>query len=365
MIPIEARTDPNGTATFQFRVPDNARPGPTLLTVGPLDPNNAATADGVIDIIIESSQRIDLAALGLRLTPVGQGQYEVTPVVGVNAGIPVVPVDWSLAVNGEVQGVETSHTIDLTLCPPPPCPSANCTWTVTSMGMKSGPFMTPCVDNVTSCDCEFTVELWPLHNVPIPPNAQLTLIVDPVNRLNEFNENNNVIHTQVPLAPILLNPRVNRARGMFQFEVQTAEGLLYRIESTPSLGAEWTPIRSFSGNGGLITMEVPLTPNANQFFQALAGGTLPTVKVDCGLHEEIYENTTAGAVTVSIQVTDKCEGLSSDVIVRDKDDEEVKRCEIRDGTTKTCTVTVPAGGTIDLDCDGGEGHCDYTLVVPP
>jgi len=50
MLPLAAETDSTGSATFHFIVPTNALLGATLVTVGVMDTNNAATADGVVNV---------------------------------------------------------------------------------------------------------------------------------------------------------------------------------------------------------------------------------------------------------------------------------------------------------------------------
>src|SRR5213593_4459136 len=67
-VPVNAFTDTNGAATFQIVVPTNAPAGPIGVTVGVMDPNNALTADGVLnfgggpvigDIAVTSVEFID------------------------------------------------------------------------------------------------------------------------------------------------------------------------------------------------------------------------------------------------------------------------------------------------------------------
>jgi hypothetical protein len=50
MLPVAAMTDSTGAATFHFTVPTNALLGATLVTIGVMDTNNAATADGVVNV---------------------------------------------------------------------------------------------------------------------------------------------------------------------------------------------------------------------------------------------------------------------------------------------------------------------------
>jgi hypothetical protein len=91
--------------------------------------------------------------------------------------------------------------------------------------------------------------------------------------------------------------------------------------------------------------------------------TLPTVTVDCGVVEEIYKNNTANSINVTVQATDNCDSSSSFLRVYDEGVHKTSEYDIPDGLTRTVTFSVPAGGNIDIECNGANGNCSYTLVV--
>jgi hypothetical protein len=93
-----------------------------------------------------------------------------------------------------------------------------------------------------------------------------------------------------------------------------------------------------------------------------------TQEVKCDEFADIYENHTRVDLCVTITVTDSCEGTASNVFVENADGDDVATMEIPDGGTKTGSFTVPAGGGMELGCEGSAadgGCCEYQIVVDP
>lgn len=163
---------------------------------------------------------------------------------------------------------------------------------------------------------------------------------------------------------MLQTPVLDRANGLFQFTVPTLAGFLYRVESTPSLvpPVHWSPRLTFSGDGGPMTVAVPTAPGGGEFFQLLATSSLAPVAVGCGTTTIPYENLTQQAMTVTIEVTDDCEHLASEVQVVDEKDRPVQTVSIPDGETKAVSFSVPPRGGIQIICNGDRGRCSYTIL---
>ncbi len=67
-------------------------------------------------------------------------------------------------------------------------------------------------------------------------------------------------------------------------------------------------------------------------------------------------------------MTESVGGPASTVLLENADGDEVATMEIPEGGTKTGSFTVPAGGGMELGCEGSAadgGCCEYQIVVDP
>ena len=114
----------------------------------------------------------------------------------------------------------------------------------------------------------------------------------------------------------------------------------------------------------VVCLVFALSASAVQLPNNTVAGTLPTVKIECGVNAEIYKNRSRADRDVTVQATDNCEDLSSDLVVKNRAGDVVGDPElVKTGQTRTMTFTVAVGGTIHFDCSGNSGGCSYTISL--
>jgi hypothetical protein len=129
-------------------------------------------------------------------------------------------------------------------------------------------------------------------------------------------------------------------------------------------------------DGETVTATFTVPPERGLVFQCngvggqclytLALAVIETIDNPCAVTKEVYRNRGNTSVDVTVWVSDKCQGEDSALKVWAKGENPPatpqKTCKIKDGKTRTVTVTVPAGGRLELECKGQTGRCQYALV---
>jgi hypothetical protein len=116
--------------------------------------------------------------------------------------------------------------------------------------------------------------------------------------------------------------------------------------------------------GGSIDMTCRGTGEIDTCSYLIQGfGTTPDTSEGCGVGPElIYKNSSAKNVDVTLQATTERDRQSFQV--KDKSGNRVAGDSLTFmGRTRIFTFTVPAGGSLEMSCEGGDGECSYSLAV--
>jgi hypothetical protein len=169
------------------------------------------------------------------------------------------------------------------------------------------------------------------------------------------------------------------------YKNNSANGVSVTVRATTTCNIQSFQVRDSSGNpdaterlsrldgtrtfpftvpaSGSVTMTCSGTETDTCSYRIQGFATTPDKQEGCGFGPApIYTNSSAKNVDVTIQATTTCDRQSFQV--KDRSGNRVAGDSLTFmERTRTLTFTVPAGGSIEMNCAGEDGECSYSFAV--